>query len=187
MAFGTPSLEKVIRADQKRHDATMRRLTQNPFQRFLSVIGTIFAMIGVIGVSAFIAYRTFTFGVELATPKAKATPAIQAQEKILTDAKQSLESLSNYLDAQSTSLKQTEAAVAELKKREQELTPLVKAQQEVVDRLFVEQERRNIQALERERWIGAGIGILTSLISTLVIYLTRNFWSKLFKSAKPQA
>jgi len=186
VAFGTPSLEKVIRDGQKRHDATMRRLTQSPIERFVSRLFAIFGIIAVVVVSAFISYSAFTFGVELMLPKGKKTPTIQVQEKILSDAKQSLESLSNYVDAQSKSLKQTEAAVAELKKREQELTPLVKAQQEVVDRLFLEQERRNIQALERERWIGAGIGIVTSLLSTLLVYLTRNFWLKFFRNAKPE-
>lgn len=186
MTFDPREIDKKVDADMKHHRYNLDRKQANLKYQIRVRIAALIMMALLFIVITTGSLSIYQWAIRSILTKSEVVPSLQMQEKVLSDAKQSLESLSSYLDAQSKSLKQTEAAVAALKQREQELTPLVKAQQDMVDKLFVEQERRNIQALERERWIGAAIGILTSLLSTLIIYLTRNFWFKWFKRAKPE-
>jgi septal ring factor EnvC (AmiA/AmiB activator) len=100
-----------------------------------------------------------------------------AQVKSLDNAKTALESLTAYIDQQKKQLEESRNSLAALQEQENKMQPLVQADKRVINSLFAVQEERNQTAQSRERWIGFGLGVLASLIASL-IYTIGNRLSK---------
>ena len=102
--------------------------------------------------------------------RASAVASYEVQLQRLSDADRSLRELGDFVAMQRAQLQSTQHAIAALKAEQTRLEPLVKANRVTVDALFAAQEARNANAQRRERWIGFGRGILTSLLASLLWY-----------------
>lgn len=112
---------------------------------------------------------------------------LNATETQLKETGQKIQELLAFVSDQRDLLKKNEEAIAALKSERDALAPVVESQQKVIDALFAAQERRNEQALKKERWISFAIGVVAGVISTIIVaffmYLIRFFYSKKLKNA----
>jgi hypothetical protein len=93
------------------------------------------------------------------------------QIESLNKVRASLQGLLEFVDTEREQIKQTEGALVRLKDEHEKLKPVVEADRSVIDALFAAQEVRNQASQTRERWIGFGLGVLASIIASLVYTL----------------
>jgi len=98
----------------------------------------------------------------------KESQTFEAQMKTLTEVQASINNLSDFVKNQKEQLKQSEQAVESLKKEQEALKPMVNADREVVDSILRLQAERATSNVWQERLIGFGLGIVGSLISSLI-------------------
>ncbi len=91
-----------------------------------------------------------------------------AQIARLNETEQKIKELLSFVIDQKSALKKTEDAIAALKAERETLAPLVESQQKVVDALFAAQEKRNALAVKKERWIGFGLGVGSSIVASFL-------------------
>lgn len=96
------------------------------------------------------------------------TRTLNGQLAELNQAEASLRNLAAFLNEQRQQLAVAERSIAELKTEHARLQPLVLADRKAVEALFAEQESRSSRAIARERMYGVGIGVVGSLIASLV-------------------
>jgi hypothetical protein len=76
--------------------------------------------------------------------------------------------LIEFVDTEREQIEQTEWALVRMHDEHEKLISLVEGDRRVIDTLFAAQESRNQTSQTRERWIGFGLGVLASLISSFV-------------------
>ncbi|WP_368232708.1 hypothetical protein [Aeromonas sp. s3] len=86
----------------------------------------------------------------------------------LTKVQKSINNLSTFVATQKEQLRQSEEAINSLKKEEEALKPMVNADRDVVDSILRLQAERAASSAWQERLIGFGLGIVGSLIASLI-------------------
>ena len=92
----------------------------------------------------------------------------KSQIESLDRTKASIQSLLTFIDEQKKQVQTSQQAVEALKTEETLLHPLVTADRQVIDAMFAVQERRNQASQARERWIGFGMGVIASLMASIL-------------------
>jgi sensor c-di-GMP phosphodiesterase-like protein len=107
------------------------------------------------------------------------------QIRQLDATEQSLRQLSGFIQSQRQQLTQDKETLARLQNERKSLEPVVAAQREAVDAIFRAQEARSAARAGRERWIGFGLGVLSSLLASAVVAVLRYLYlrRKLSRSA----
>ncbi|WP_291809583.1 hypothetical protein [Limnobacter sp.] len=90
------------------------------------------------------------------------------QVQALDETRTSLQSLLEFVDSERRNLQLSQQALQSLKTERERLQPLVESDRKTIDALFAAQEARNQAAQSTERWIGFGLGVLSSLIASIV-------------------
>lgn len=91
-----------------------------------------------------------------------------SQARTLDETRSNLTSLIEFVDNEKRQLQLSEKALESMKSEHERFKPLVESDRKVIDALFAAQEVRNDSAQNRERWIGFGLGVLASLIASVV-------------------
>jgi hypothetical protein len=84
-----------------------------------------------------------------------------------------LENLLSFIQHQRTSLRTTESKIESLKKEKNELEPIVNTNREVIQAIFQQQEESKRKSIYLERLIGFGIGVLGSIVASIIFNLFR--------------
>lgn len=90
------------------------------------------------------------------------------QMRSLDNTKAAIGSLLQFVDEQKKQLRMSQAAIEALKVEQSRLQPVVEADRKLIDAMFAVQEQRSQAAQSRERWMGFGLGVLASLIASIV-------------------
>ncbi|MES2026596.1 MAG: hypothetical protein V4448_13680 [Pseudomonadota bacterium] len=90
------------------------------------------------------------------------------QVKKLEETRSNLQTLLQFIDDERKNLRTSEQALQNLKKEHEQLRPLVESDRKTIDALFAAQEARNQAAQSAERWIGIGLGIISSLAASFI-------------------
>jgi hypothetical protein len=86
----------------------------------------------------------------------------------LGQAENALRDLASFVENQRKRLEAAELAVGSLRTERARLRPLVEADRRIVEALFAAQEVRNAQSQRRERIVGFGFGVATSLVASIL-------------------
>jgi predicted PurR-regulated permease PerM len=116
----------------------------------------------------------FFVGRRFSTSSDPAKSNYSEQIQSLDNAKSALDSLGTYIDQQKKQLELSRSSLAALKDEENKIHPLVEADKKVIDAMFAVQEQRNQTAQKTERWIGFALGVLASLIASLIYAIISN-------------
>lgn len=98
----------------------------------------------------------------------KESLTFETQMDTLTKVQTSINNLSEFVINQKEQLRQSEEAVKSLKKEQEALKPMVNADREVVDSILRLQAERATSSAWQERLIGFGLGVVGSLIASLI-------------------
>lgn len=93
----------------------------------------------------------------------------------LDETEKNLKALLEFVSTQRESATQNEQRIKQLELEKQKLEPLVNADKATVEALFKVQEERALSNASKERWIGFGLGILASIISSFVMVVGKYF------------
>jgi hypothetical protein len=97
------------------------------------------------------------------------------QLKELTQTEGSIKNLLDFVVAEKERLRDNEKTLELLRSEHEKLKPLVEADRKYVEALFAAQERRQAVSVNRERWIGFGIGVGGSLIASVIFQIIMVF------------
>ena len=92
----------------------------------------------------------------------------EVQMEELTKVQASINNLSEFIRQQKEQLKRAQQTVESLKNERDALRPVVEADREVVDTILRLQADRASANVWQERFIGFGLGILSSLVASLI-------------------
>jgi hypothetical protein len=90
------------------------------------------------------------------------------QAQLLDETRVNLRALLSFIEDERRNLKASEQALLSLKREHEQLKPLVETDRKTIDALFAAQEARNQAAQSTERWIGFGLGVVSSLVASLL-------------------
>lgn len=90
------------------------------------------------------------------------------QVESLEQVRNNLNALIKFVDSEKKQLELSERALTTMKSEHERLKPLVDADRKVINALFAAQEARNQDAQNKERWLGFGLGLIASLIASLL-------------------
>lgn len=90
------------------------------------------------------------------------------QFELLKNTEKNLNDLSLFISNKKSEIEATESLILKLEKRKSELEPIVNANQDVVDAIFLQQRKELEKSIWIERGISFGLGILASLIATVI-------------------
>jgi hypothetical protein len=105
---------------------------------------------------------------EILEAKRLQSQSYATQVNTLDETHRNLLSLIEFVDSERKNLKSTELALQSIKTEREKLQPLIESDRKTIDAIFAAQEGRNQSAQSTERWIGFGLGVLSSLIASLV-------------------
>jgi uncharacterized membrane protein YeaQ/YmgE (transglycosylase-associated protein family) len=84
-----------------------------------------------------------------------------------------LENLLDFIKHQRTSLRTTESKIEALTNEKNQLEPIVNTNREVIQAIFQQQEENQRKGVYIERLIGFGLGILGSVVASIIFNLFR--------------
>lgn len=90
------------------------------------------------------------------------------QAQLLDETRVNLRALLNFIEEERRNLKASEQALLALKYEHDQLKPLIESDRKTIDAIFAAQEARNQVAQIAERWIGFGLGVVSSLVASLI-------------------
>lgn len=90
------------------------------------------------------------------------------QVRSLDETRVNLNSLIAFVDSQKQQLEASHQALQTIKSEHERMKPLLESDRKVIDAIFAAQEARNQSAQSSERWIGFGLGVVASLVASLV-------------------
>ena len=90
------------------------------------------------------------------------------QMESLNAVEQSVKDLIAFVEVQKQQLRESEDVIGRLKSEETQLRPVVEADRKVVTSILEAQEQRSKSAAWKERTIGFALGILASLIASIL-------------------
>lgn len=97
------------------------------------------------------------------------------QVRQLDETEANLQALLAFVAVQRTQLAQTQESLTVLREEKTKIEPLLAADRKIVEALFAEQEARAAKAVTRERWIGFGLGVIASIVATVVVTIAQYF------------
>ena len=106
----------------------------------------------------------------------------EVQLSELSKLETSLRNLTEFVRTQKMRLKESEDLIATLKSEEQRLTPFVEADRRVVKAVLDLQQEQSRAALAHERWIGFGLGIVASIVASILYGIVGPFIAKRVRS-----
>ena len=92
----------------------------------------------------------------------------EQQVETLNDVVKSIDTLKIFVIDQKENLKESQATLSKLKQQQDELKPVIEADQKTVDAIFAIQTEQNRKNVWWERAIGFFLGIVGSLIASLI-------------------
>jgi hypothetical protein len=102
------------------------------------------------------------------TRKEPDTEDFATQLQRLNATEKSLKDLLEFVSSQRTKLKDAEKVLETLKEEHAKLRPVVEADRKVVEAVLQAQSDQQSVSVARERWIGAGMGVATSMFATFL-------------------
>lgn len=109
--------------------------------------------------------------------------AYEKQIEVLDQVHRSIDNLKDFVTVQRKQLQEQQGVLEGLKDEREKLLPVVEADRQVVESLFRIQAERNLANVWKDYLIGFLLGILSSLIASLLWTLIRLRWPK--KSLRP--
>lgn len=103
------------------------------------------------------------------------TQSYSEQFALLKSTEKNLNDLSEFISSKKSEIEATKTLVQDLEKRKSELEPIVTANQKVVDAIFMQQRKEIENTIWAERGISFALGILASLIATLIWHFVGRF------------
>ncbi|MFY9618489.1 MAG: hypothetical protein WAM70_08650 [Pyrinomonadaceae bacterium] len=97
------------------------------------------------------------------------TASYSHQIENLNTVETSLRNLVEFVQIEKQRLRESEKLLADLKNEEQMLKPIIEADRKTVTSLLEHQNKVAQQQLARERWIGFGLGVISSMVASLLI------------------
>ena len=91
-----------------------------------------------------------------------------SQARALDETRRNLDSLVQFVESEKKRLQSSQSALDTLKNEHERIKPLLETDRKTIDALFAAQEARSQAALRAERWIGFGLGVVSSLVASLV-------------------
>jgi antitoxin component of MazEF toxin-antitoxin module len=95
------------------------------------------------------------------------------QIELLNNTEINLKNLTEFVEIEKDRLKQSEKLLNELKNEEALLKPVVESDRKTVESLLQLQNQKAQENLSTERWYGFGLGILASLIASILLASAR--------------
>ncbi|MEQ1535627.1 MAG: hypothetical protein ABL923_07085 [Burkholderiaceae bacterium] len=92
-----------------------------------------------------------------------------SQAQLLDETRVNLRALLSFIEDEQRNLKNSEMALITLKREHDQLKPLIDSDRKTIDALFSAQEARNKSAQSNERWIGFALGVISSLVASLIL------------------
>jgi hypothetical protein len=110
------------------------------------------------------------------------------QFELLKNTEKNLNDLAEFISSKKGEIEATKSLIQNLETKKSELEPIVNANQEVVDAIFLQQRRDIERTIWVERGISFCLGILASLIATIIWHFVGRFKKeKSNKSMQPTA
>lgn len=103
---------------------------------------------------------------------------IKEQISELNQIESSINNLQEFIDLQKLKLTETEESIKKLNDEKQKLETAVNIDKTSVEALFRIQEERNRHSIWKERLIGFVIGIFSSIVASISIFVTQLFLKK---------
>ncbi|MFP2995114.1 hypothetical protein ABN763_04355 [Spongiivirga sp. MCCC 1A20706] len=100
--------------------------------------------------------------------KKNETQNIGTQIENLDDISKDLKNLQTFVESQKKKLISENEALENLKKEKENLKPIIEADKKILEAVFLEQEKRQRKEVWYERAFGFFIGILSSLVASLI-------------------
>lgn len=91
-----------------------------------------------------------------------------SQITTLRETQKNLQELVEFTETQQREIEATEKLLQSLETRREQIQPLIEAEEEIIEALFSEQESREQQVVWVERSISFGLGVLASLLATVI-------------------
>ncbi|TDA64177.1 hypothetical protein E0765_05555 [Sulfuricurvum sp. IAE1] len=102
------------------------------------------------------------------------------QYKILKETEDNLDHLARFISSKKAEIQTTQELIENLEKKKSELEPIVNARQEVIDAIFLQQRKQ----LEEGIWVERGISFLLGILASLIASLIWHFVSRLRKRSE---
>lgn len=100
------------------------------------------------------------------------------QLTLLENTEKNLNYLSDFITAKKSEIETTKILIKGLEEKKSELEPIVNANQKTVDAIFLQQKRELEEGIWAERGISFGLGILASLLASLIWHFVARFKKK---------
>ncbi len=95
----------------------------------------------------------------------------------LNETEDNVRTLLHFIQQQRKQMVDNQNSLKELEEEQSKLKPLVSADKEIVEALFSAQEARSKESAKTERWIGFGLGVVASIIASVLIMIIQYFLS----------
>jgi hypothetical protein len=106
------------------------------------------------------------------------TQSYSEQFELLKSTEQNLNNLSTFISSKKSEIEATKNLILELEKKKSELEPIVNANEKVVDAIFLQQRKEIEKSIWTERLISFGLGLLASLIATIIWHFVGRYKRK---------
>lgn len=107
--------------------------------------------------------------------KLEKTQSYTKQFELLRTTEKNLNDLAEFISSKKGEIEATKSLIQDLETKKSELEPIVNANQQVVDAIFLQQRRDIERTIWVERGISFGLGILASLIATIIWHFVGRF------------
>lgn len=129
---------------------------------------TLIASIMTLFISATGLWFSITALDETSKQKLEKTQSYSQQLSLLENTEQNLNDISDFITAKKSEIEATKILIQGLETKKSELEPIVNANQKIVDAIFLQQRRELENGIWVERFISFGLGILASLLASLI-------------------
>jgi len=133
----------------------------------ISALGVFFASISIV-VTIYTSEQT-------RSQKLEKTQSYSDQFELLKSTEKNLNDLAEFISSKKGEIEAAKSLIQDLETKKSELEPIVNANQEVVDAIFLQQRRDIERTIWIERGISFGLGILASLIATIIWHFIGRF------------
>jgi hypothetical protein len=98
------------------------------------------------------------------------------QLESLTQLERNTRNVLTFVETQRRDLLEMQKSLEQLRREREQIRPLVEADRRAVDAVFAEQTKRAGADLMRERWIGFAVGVISSIVASIVIGAVVRIW-----------
>ncbi|MEX2952068.1 hypothetical protein AB4K01_12810 [Serratia fonticola] len=133
----------------------------------ISALSVLFIFIGIVA--------TIYTSEQARSQKLEKTQIYTEQFELLKNTERNLNDLADFISNKKNEIEATESLIQNLETKKSELEPIVSANQEVVNAIFLQQRREMERTIWIERGVSFGLGILASLIATIIWHFIGRF------------